>query len=129
MRVVAADAVELHGLITVHRQHERRAEANALQFNVAFDFIDGRASAFEITSVQRRPAAGREGVAEALLHSVKRRHLARLASKKIAIVRVKSDARSKLNRPWPECFRESDLGFERPAVGADVHELLPVVLT
>ena len=43
MRVVAADAVELHGLITVQRQHERRAEANALLFNVAFDVIDRRA--------------------------------------------------------------------------------------
>src|SRR4029077_5834941 len=65
MRVVAADAVELHGLITVQRQHKRRAEANALQFNVAFDLIDRGASAFEITSVQRAPAARREGVAEA----------------------------------------------------------------
>ena len=64
-RVVAADAVELHGLITVHRQHERRAEANALLFNVAFDLIDRRASAFEITSVERYPAAGRESIAEA----------------------------------------------------------------
>src|SRR6476660_9201724 len=64
MRVVAADAVELHGLMTVHRQHQRRAEANALQFNVAFDVIDCCTSAFEITSVQRHPAAGREGVAE-----------------------------------------------------------------
>ena len=63
MRVVAADAVEFHGLITVHRQHERRAEANAFQFNVAFDLIDGRASAFEIASIQRHPAARREGVA------------------------------------------------------------------
>src|SRR6476661_10464382 len=53
MRVVAADAVEFHGLITVHRQHERRAEANALLFNVAFDLIDRGASASEITSVQR----------------------------------------------------------------------------
>src|SRR6185312_963998 len=46
-----------------------------------------------------------------------------------AIVRVKSDARIELNRPWPDCFRESDLGFKRPAIGADVHQLVPVVLT
>jgi hypothetical protein len=46
-RVVAADAVELHGLMTVHRQHERPAEANALQFNVAFNVIDRCAAAFE----------------------------------------------------------------------------------
>ena len=65
MRVVAADAVELHGLITVHRQHERRAEANAFLFDVAFDLIDRRACAFEITNVQSRPAAGGERVAEA----------------------------------------------------------------
>jgi hypothetical protein len=64
MRVVAADAVELHGLITVHRQRECRSEANAFQLNVAFDLIDRRSSAFEITSVQRKPAAGREGVAK-----------------------------------------------------------------
>src|SRR4029077_6235550 len=38
-------------------------------------------------------------------------------------------ARSKLNRPWPDCFRESDLRFERPAVGADVHELVPAGVT
>ncbi len=65
MRVVAADVVEFHGLITVYPQHERPAEANALQFNVAFDVIDRRASAFEITSVERHPAAQREGVAKA----------------------------------------------------------------
>ena len=51
MGVVAADAVELHGLMTVHRQHERPAEANALQFNVTFDAIDRCASTFEISSV------------------------------------------------------------------------------
>ena len=65
IRVVAADAVELHGLITVHLQHERRAEANALLFNVAVDLMDRRASAFELTSVESQPAARREGVAEA----------------------------------------------------------------
>src|SRR4029434_4746249 len=65
MRVVAADAVELHGLITVHRQHERRAEANALLFNVAVDLIDRRACPFEITGVQSHPPAGCEAIANA----------------------------------------------------------------
>ena len=37
--VVAADAVELHRLITVYRQHERCSEANALLFNAAFDLM------------------------------------------------------------------------------------------
>ena len=64
MRVVAADAVELHPLITVHRQHERRAKANALLFVVVFDLIDRRACAFEIANVERDPAATREGLAK-----------------------------------------------------------------
>ena len=65
MCIVAADAVELHGLITIHRQHERPAKANAFLFNLAFDVVDRRACAFKIPNVERKPAAGRERVAEA----------------------------------------------------------------
>ena len=37
MRVVAGDAVELHGVIPIHRQRERRAAARAfLLVNVGF---------------------------------------------------------------------------------------------
>ena len=47
------------------RQHERRTEANALLFNVAFDLVDRRARPFKITGVQRHPTARRESIAEA----------------------------------------------------------------
>ncbi len=34
----------------------------------------------------------------------------------------------RLDRPAPEGFGKADLGFQRPAIGADVYELVAVVL-
>jgi hypothetical protein len=62
------------------------------------------------------------------LHRVELRYRARLAAEEVAVVRVERDRGSEFDRPAPEGFGKADLGFQRPAIGADVYELVAVVL-
>ena len=63
------------------------------------------------------------------MHRVNRRLFARLSAEKVAVIGVKGHARRDLKGPVPESFRTSNLGFQREAVGADVHEFVLVILS
>ena len=62
------------------------------------------------------------------LRGVNWRLCACLTTEEIAIVRVDSDGGRNLDRPWSERFRAADLGFQRPAIAADIHQFRVIIL-
>src|SRR3954470_7201810 len=133
--VVAADAHhralgdgELRRPAARHRHGKREPDARIVLLVVLGRAVDRRSSADVAPEVSGEPQAGTEVVAEMQLVDGKRFLAFAVAAEEIVVVAEEPDAGGCFGEPLAERHREPGVRLERPAVGADVDELLAVVL-
>src|SRR5438034_7001143 len=125
----AAARIELDRVANIEGECERSAEAPILLEVVVEHAVDRRAPAREVGCVDREPGARLKSVDHVGLRRIDGVLRALVAAVEIVVIGVERRGGGKLERPGTFCLGHAELRLEPPAVGAEVHDPLAVVLT
>src|SRR6185369_9535736 len=120
-------AEQLDGLMRRHRQRHGPAHTDVLPPIVALHAAHRGPAAIQVRHGHGAPDAPADVVDGVALHGEERSLVARLAQE-VVVPGEERDAGRELQADGAQALRESQLGLDRPAVGADVHQLVGVVL-